>query len=190
MKALAYRADPLHGLGVTEQRRPEPGPHQVVIRVRSVSVNRRDLMLLDGTYPLPLTPGTVPLCDGVGEVIAVGASVTRAALGDRITASYFVRWVDGPQTLTLSAEQYGANRDGFLATYALVEEDSIGHVPTYLSDSEAATLTCAGLVAWSALTSTSVVVQDERVLTVGSGAVALFALQFAKLLGAEVRANT
>ncbi|WP_324197453.1 NAD(P)-dependent alcohol dehydrogenase [Nocardia cyriacigeorgica] len=190
MNALAYRADPRHGLIVGAQRRPEPGPRQVVIRVRAASVNRRDLMLLDGTYPLPLTPGTVPLCDGVGEVIALGEGVTRAALGDRITASYFVRWVDGPQTSALAAEQYGANRHGFLATYAVVEEDSIVHVPAQLTDAEAATLTCAGVVAWSALTTPAPVRPGERVLTVGSGAVALFTIQFAKILGAEIIAIT
>src|SRR5690606_2391994 len=89
VNALAYRADPRHGLTVGAQRRPEPGPHQVVVRVRAASLNRRDLMLLDSTYPLPLTPDTIPLCDGVGEVIALGEGVTRAALGDRVTASYF-----------------------------------------------------------------------------------------------------
>lgn len=190
MNALAYQADPRHGLTVAAQVRPEPGPHQVVIRVRAASVNRRDLMLLDGTYPLPLTPGIVPLCDGVGEVIALGDGISRAAIGDRITASYFVHWVDGPQTLALAAEQYGANRHGFLATYAVVEEDSIVHVPEHLTDAEAATLTCAGLVAWSALTTAAPVTPGERVLSVGSGAVALFTIQFAKILGAEVIAVT
>ena len=190
MNALAYRADPRHGLTVGAQRRPEPGPHQVVVRVRAASLNRRDLMLLDSTYPLPLTPDTIPLCDGVGEVIALGEGVTRAALGDRVTASYFVHWVDGPQTPALAAEQYGANRDGFLATYATVEEDSVVHVPEHLTDAEAATLSCAGLVAWSALTTAAPVVPGDRVLTVGSGAVALFTIQFAKILGAEVIAIT
>ncbi len=190
MNALAYQAVPGQGLTVAAQRRPEPGPHQVLIRVGAASVNRRDLMLLDGTYPLPLTPGIVPLSDGVGEVIALGEDVTRAALGDRITASYFVHWVDGPQSLALAAEQYGANYPGFLATYALVEEDSIVHVPAQLTDAEAATLPCAGLVAWSALTTGTPVAPGDRVLTVGSGAVALFAVQFATLLGAQVLSIT
>ncbi|MEV4157908.1 NAD(P)-dependent alcohol dehydrogenase [Nocardia salmonicida] len=174
------------GLTRAERPRPEPGPHQVLIRVRAASVNRRDLMLMDATYPLPATPGIVPLSDGVGEVVALGSGVTRAEIGDRITASYFVHWVDGPQTLATAAEQYGANFDGFLATYALIEEDSIVHVPAHLTDAEAATLSCAGLVAWSALTTPALPAPGARVLTVGSGAVALYAIQFAKILGAEV----
>ncbi|TCJ89461.1 zinc-dependent alcohol dehydrogenase family protein [Nocardia alba] len=182
--AYAYHLD--GGLTRSAQQRPEPGPHQVLIRVRAASVNRRDLMLMDGTYPLPATAGVIPLSDGVGEVIALGPGVTRAGIGDRITASYFVRWVDGPQTLATAAEQYGANYDGFLATYALIEEDSIVHVPAHLTDTEAATLSCAGMVAWSALTTPAPPASGARVVTVGSGAVALYAIQFAKILGAEV----
>ncbi|MGW6700440.1 zinc-dependent alcohol dehydrogenase family protein [Nocardia sp. NPDC055049] len=182
--AVAYHLG--GGLTRSAQQRPEPGPRQVLIRVRAASVNRRDLMLMDGTYPLPATAGIIPLSDGVGEVIALGPGVTRAGIGDRITASYFVHWVDGPQTLATAAEQYGANYDGFLATYALVEEDSIVHVPAHLTDAEAATLSCAGLVAWSALTTPGPPAPGARVLTVGSGAVALYAIQFAKILGAEV----
>ncbi|MFC9435505.1 NAD(P)-dependent alcohol dehydrogenase [Nocardia sp. NPDC057030] len=189
MNGVAYHLDPLRGLdglGAAAQEIPRPGPDQVVIRVRAASINRRDLMLMDGVYPLPATPRIVPLSDGVGEVIAVGANVTRAALGDRITASYFVRWVDGPQRLAMAAEQYGANVDGMLATYAVVEQDSVVHVPAHLTDVEAATLTCAGVVAWAALTKPVPVAPGETVLTVGSGAVALFAVQHAKMLGARV----
>ncbi|MFI7004292.1 NAD(P)-dependent alcohol dehydrogenase [Nocardia sp. NPDC050175] len=189
MNGIAYHLDPLRGLDgltIAAQDVPEPGPHQVVIRVRAASVNRRDLMLMDGVYPLPATPGIIPLSDGVGEVIALGANVTRAALGDRITASYFVRWIDGPQRLAMAAEQYGANFNGLLATYAVIEEDSVVHVPAHLTDVEAATLTCAGVVAWAALTKPVPVVPGETVLTVGSGTVALFAVQHAKMLGARV----
>ncbi|MEU7145160.1 NAD(P)-dependent alcohol dehydrogenase [Nocardia sp. NPDC046473] len=189
MNGIAYQLDPLRGLDgltIAAQEVPEPGPHQVVIRVRAASVNRRDLMLMDGVYPLPATPGIIPLSDGVGEVIALGENVTRAALGDRITASYFVRWIDGPQRPAMAAEQYGANFDGMLATYAVIEEDSVVHVPAHLTDVEAATLTCAGVVAWAALTKPVPVVLGETVLTVGSGTVALFAVQYAKMLGARV----
>lgn len=189
MSALAYHLAPQRGLdGLTRaaQENPVPGPDQVVIRVRAASINRRDLMLMDGVYPLPATPGIIPLCDGVGEVIAVGANVTRAALGDRITASYFVHWIDGPQRLALAAEQYGANFPGMLATYAVLEQDSVVHVPEHLTDAEAASLTCAGVVAWAALTKPVPVAAGETVLTVGSGTVALFAVQHARMLGARV----
>lgn len=185
---LAFHLDPARGadgLTVGAQAVPEPGPGQLVVRVRAASLNRRDLMLMDGTYPLPATPGIIPLSDGVGEVIALGDNVTRAALGDRVTASYFVRWIDGPQRLAHVVEQYGANHDGMLATYAVLEQDSVVHVPAHLTDAEAATLTCAGVVAWAALTTPEPVRPGATVLIVGTGSVALFALLFARVLGAR-----
>lgn len=193
MNATAYHLNPLHGLdGLTTapQSIPKPGPHQVVIRVRATSLNRRDIMLMDGTYPVSTKPEVVPISDGVGEVIAVGDRVTRAAIGDRVTATYFITWIDGPQRWSAVGQQYGANHDGMLATYAVLEEDSIVHVPGYLTDTEAATLTCAGVTAWSALNTPIPISSDDTVMVVGSGTVALFAVQFAHALGARVIAVT
>jgi NADPH:quinone reductase-like Zn-dependent oxidoreductase len=191
--AFAYRLDPsrgLDGLGVRAQPRPTPGPGQVLVRVRAASLNRRDLMLMDGTYPLPATPGVVPLSDGVGDVVAVGPGVVRAAVGDRVTGTYFRRWVAGPQRPADVREQYGANHDGWLAGYVVLAEESVVHVPDHLSDAEAACLTCAGVVAWAALTKPVPPGPGETVLTVGSGAAALFAVQFAHVHGARVLSVT
>ncbi|MCU1646541.1 MAG: alcohol dehydrogenase [Nocardia sp.] len=189
MNAIAYHLDPLRGLdGLSTRAQPIPvaGPHQVVVRVRATSLNRRDTMLMDGTYPVPFTPDTVPLVDGVGEVIALGDGVTRAALGDRVMGTYFVAWNDGPQRTELTGQQYGANHDGWLANYVVLEEDSVMQVPPHLTDAEAAALTCAGLVAWAALTKPIPAAPGETVLTVGTGPVGLFAVQHAKMLGARV----
>jgi NADPH:quinone reductase-like Zn-dependent oxidoreductase len=189
MNALAYHLDPLRGpegLSVRPQQRPEPGPGQVVVRVRAASLNRRDLMLMDGTYPLPAKPGVVPLSDGVGQVAAVGPGVTRAAVGDRVTGTYFQRWIAGPQRPAHTREQCGANHDGWLAHYVLLEEESVVHPPDHLTDAEAACLSCAGVTAWAAVTEPEPVAPGETLLIVGSGAVALFALQFARMHGARV----
>ena len=189
MSALAYHLDPLHdlaGLTVRPQPLPEPGPGQVVVRVRAASLNRRDLMLLEGTYPLPAVPDVVPLSDGVGEVTAVGAGVTRVTAGDRVTSTYYLHWTDGPQRLAHVLEQYGANHDGWLARYVLLEADSVVRVPDHLTDPEAASLTCGGVVAWAALTKPVPVRPGETVLIVGTGSVALFAVQFAQMHGARV----
>jgi NADPH:quinone reductase-like Zn-dependent oxidoreductase len=168
------------------QTRPTPGPGQVLVRVLAASLNRRDLMLMEGTYPLPATPGVVPLSDGVGEVVAIGPGVHRASVGDRVTGTYFQRWIAGPQRLAHAREQYGANHDGWLAEYVLLEEDSVVHVPEHLSDVEAACLTCAGVVAWVAVTGPVPPGPGEALVTVGTGTVALFAVQFARLHGARV----
>jgi NADPH:quinone reductase-like Zn-dependent oxidoreductase len=189
MSALAYHLDPLHdldGLSVRPQPLPQPGPGQVVARVRAASLNRRDLMLAEGTYPLPAVPGVVPLSDGVGEVTAVGAGVTGVTVGDRVTSTYYLHWTDGPQRLAHVREQYGANHDGWLARYITLEADSVIQVPDHLTDPEAASLTCGGVVAWAALTKPAPVRPGETVLIVGTGVVALFAVQFARMHGARV----
>jgi len=188
-RRVAYHLETRRGVDGLRRRPqplPEPGPNQVVVRVRAASLNRRDLMLMDGTYPLAATPGVIPLSDGVGEVVAVGRAVTRVALGDRVSSTYFLHWIGGPQRLAHVREQFGANHDGWLAGHVVLGEESTVRVPDHLSDPEAASLTCAGVVAWAALTRPVPVAPGETVLTVGTGAVALFAVQFAKLHGARV----
>ncbi|WP_081635653.1 NAD(P)-dependent alcohol dehydrogenase [Nocardia sp. BMG111209] len=193
MNSVAYQLFPgqgPEGLRAAPRPVPRPGPTQLVVRVRAASFNRRDLMLMDGTYPLPATPGVVPLSDGVGEVIAVGDGVTRVAVGDRVTATYYLHWLRGPQRLAHVLDQYGANHDGWLAEHIVLEEDSVVIVPDHLTDAEAASLTCAGVVAWKTLADPAPVLPGETVLTVGTGSVALFAVRFARLRGARVLSIT
>ncbi|MFI6154098.1 NAD(P)-dependent alcohol dehydrogenase [Kitasatospora sp. NPDC051170] len=179
--------DGLDGLVVREEEVPEPGPHEVLVRVRAASLNRRDLMILDGTYPVPAAPGVVPLSDGAGEVVAVGEGVRRAQVGDRVAVTYFRRWIDGPMTLPLVGEQYGASLDGMLTDYQVVDEESVVRIPAHLSFEEAATLPCAAVLAWSALTTgPRPMAAGDDVLVVGAGAVALFGVQFAAALGGRV----
>src|SRR5262245_30452863 len=162
----------LDGLVLQEEQVPRPGPTEIVIRVRAMSVNRRDAFILKGTYPLPPRPDVVPLSDGAGEVVAVGSAASRFQVGDRVTGSYWPRWRDGLLTADLR-DQLGCTVDGMLAEYALLDEQWAVTVPKHLTWEEAATLTCAGVTAWSAVVGSDAVQPGQTVLTLGTGGVAL-----------------
>lgn len=176
-------------LALHDEPRPEPKPHEIVLRVRATSLNRRDTMILNGTYPLPPRQGVVPLSDGAGDIVAIGDTVTRFAVGDRVTGSYFARWIDGRIHAGL-IDQLGCTLDGMLTEYAVLDEQWAVRLPDHLDWHEAATLTCAGLTGWNAVTGAGIPKPGQWVLVIGSGGVSLFALQFAKLLGCHVAAVT
>ncbi|MET7699734.1 NAD(P)-dependent alcohol dehydrogenase [Streptomyces sp. NPDC005485] len=169
--------------------RPEPGPREIVVRVRAVSLNKRDLLILKGTYPLKAVPDVIPVSDGAGEVVAVGEEVTRFAVGDRVMGTYFPNWRDGRITAT-QFDQPGASLNGMLAEYVRLDQEAAVRVPEHLTWEEAACLPCAGVTAWHALTGGEPLVPGQTVLTLGTGALSLFAVRFAKALGAEVIATT
>ena len=173
------------GLSVRSLPIPTPAPGEVLVHVRASSVNYRDVIILDGNYPIPNTAGRIPLSDGAGEVVAVGEGVTRFKAGDRVTNAFFPEWIDGPFTGKYS--QYAGNIDGWLADYRAVAADGLILIPDSFDFEAAATLPCAGLTAWSALKGLKA---SETVVTLGTGGVSLFAVQLAKAMGAKVIATT
>jgi NADPH:quinone reductase-like Zn-dependent oxidoreductase len=179
----------LAGLMVKEHDRPVPGPREVLVRVRASALNYRELMILRGNYPLPIRPDVIPLSDGAGSVVVVGSDVTRVKVGDRVAGAIFPHWIDGPFGWEYAA-QLGGSLDGMLTEYALLSEEALVHIPDHLSFEEAAALPCAAVTAWNALTGGRPLQAGDTVLTLGSGGVSLFALQFAKLFGARVIATT
>lgn len=179
----------LAGLTAKEQERPIPGPREVLVRVRATSLNARDLAILQGTLPEPVNPEVIAGSDGAGEVVAIGSSVTRVAIGDRVTCSMLPYWIDGPLKWEY-APSLGSTLDGSLTEYALFPEEGIVHIPEHLSFEEAATLPVAGVTAWNALTWGSPLQAGQTLLTLGSGGVSLFSIQLAKIFGARVIATT
>ncbi|MCT9010096.1 zinc-dependent alcohol dehydrogenase family protein [Streptomyces rhizosphaerihabitans] len=177
------------GIVPRESARPEPGPREILVRVRAVSLNKRDLLILQGTYPLKAVPDVIPLSDGAGEVVAVGAEVTRFAVGDRVAGTYFPNWLDGRITPD-RFDQPGATLDGMLTEYACLGQEAAVRVPGHLTWEEAACLPCVGVTAWQSLTGGEPLTPGQTVLTLGAGALSLFVVQFAKMLGAEVIATT
>ncbi len=177
-------------LRLIERPRPRPGPGQVLLRMRAASLNYRDLLVARGQYdprqPLPL----VPLSDGVGEVEECGPGVTRVRQGDRVCPIFAQKWLAGTPTRAELRSTLGAPLDGALADYMLVSEEGVVVPPAHLTDPEAAALPCAALTAWSALVTLGALRAGQTVLVQGSGGVAIFALQFAKLGGARVIATS
>jgi NADPH:quinone reductase-like Zn-dependent oxidoreductase len=179
----------LAGLALREIERPQASYRQVLLHVRANSLNFRELSILRGTYPLPVKADVVMCSDGAGEVIGIGEGVSRAKVGDRVVAAMFPRWIDGPIAWEY-APQIGGSLDGMLSKFVVLDEDAVVHFPAHLSFEEAATLPCAAVTVWNALVGHRPLGPGDTVVTLGSGSVSLFALQFAKMFGASVIATT
>ncbi|WP_067132731.1 zinc-dependent alcohol dehydrogenase family protein [Microtetraspora malaysiensis] len=180
----------LDGLSIRKHEDPVPGPGQVLVAVRAASLSFRELMVVRGDYVLPVKPDVVPVSDGAGEVVALGPGVSSVRAGDRVTATLFPSWQDGPFGVEHLA-QLGGSLDGMLTELALLDEKALVPIPAHLSYQEAATLPCAAVTAWNALTGDGAGLRaGQTVVLQGSGGVSLFALRFAKALGARVIATT
>jgi NADPH:quinone reductase-like Zn-dependent oxidoreductase len=135
--------------------------------------------------------GRLVASDAAGEVAAVGPDVERVRVADRILSTILPRWIDGPLTASkLVGSLGGASADGVLAEWVMLDAESVVKVPSYLSDVEAATLPCAALTARHALTKAESLNSSSTLLTQVTGAVSLFAFQFAKAAGARVFATS
>lgn len=187
MKTVELRdAFGLEHLAVASRPKPEPGHGQVLVRMRAASLNFRDLLMVRGLYNPRQELPVIPCSDGAGEVEATGPGVTRVRVGDRVTPTFFQGWFAGRPTVEKALTTLGSPLDGVLAQYVVVGEEGLVPVPAHLTFEQAATLPCAALTAWSALAVQGNVKAGDTVLVQGTGGVALFALQFAKLLGARV----
>ncbi len=166
---------------------PRPGPGEVLLKMKAASLNYRDLVVPNRGYGaftgnLPL----IPLSDGVGEVVEVGQGVTRVKVGDRACPCFHQSWIGGAPDLERLTRTLGGPVDGTMTELMCLPADGVVKVAAHLTDEQAATLPCAALTAWSALVTYDQLAPGSRVLVQGTGGVALFALQFGKLLGCHV----
>lgn len=180
----------VESLALVHKTPPHPGPGQVLVALKAASLNYRDLLIADGNYPSGAEGSIVPLSDGAGQVVSVGEGCTRFKSGDRVIAIFMQSWTAGSIVDADLASALGGAIDGVLSEYQLFAESGLVAVPESLSYEQAATLPCAAVTAWNALYGMQPIMAGQTVLTLGTGGVSLFALQFARCSGARVIATS
>ena len=188
MRAIEAGGFGLDKLRLVERPVPRPGPGEILVRVKAATLNYRDLAILKGSYKPDLKPPFVPGSDAAGMVVEAAPGVSRFKVGDRVVPTYTQGWTSGlPTPEQRAGRTLGVPLTGVLQEYVTVPAEDAVAAPAHLTDVEAATLPIAALTAWSTLQEGGVKPGDW-VLVEGTGGVALFALQFAKLAGARVLA--
>jgi NADPH:quinone reductase-like Zn-dependent oxidoreductase len=184
MKAVKVRAPGgFDRLEVVDMEEPgAPGAGEIRVRLKASSLNYHDYAVARGSIPTP--DGRIPMSDGAGVVEAVGAGVTDFAAGDLVVSCFFPLWQDGPPPHGNFAFVPGDGLDGYAREIVVAPATSFTRAPKGYSPLEAATLTCAGLTAWRALVVEGGLKAGDSVLILGTGGVAIFALQIAKAMGA------
>ena len=191
----AWRLADAFGIDRLElDERPDPalGHLDVRIQVRAISLNYRDVAMVEhGISPRGVELPLLPCSDAAGEVVEIGPGVSRMKVGDRVASTFFQRWLDG-DTLppAASGSALGGGLEGVLADRIVLDEDGLVHVPEHLSDEEASTLPCAAVTAWHALYAKGRTQPGQTILVQGTGGVSIFALQFGLMGGARVIATS
>jgi NADPH:quinone reductase-like Zn-dependent oxidoreductase len=191
MKVYEVRQYGLENLALVERDEPQPAANEVAVKFHAASLNYRDLLFIRGAYNSTAKLPAVPFSDGAGQVVAVGPNVTRWKVGDRVCPIFTQGWLEGPPSMEKQQTTLGGGRlDGVLREYGTFDEKGLVKIPEHYSFEEAATLPCAAVTAWNALVESGKLKAGETVLTLGTGGVSIFALQFAKMHGARVIATS
>lgn len=188
-----YRFDDLTGLDALQMHEePVPSPQrgELLLRIRAVSLNYRDVAIPLGRYVRDCKPGLVPCSDAAAEIIEVGEGVDDYRPGDRVVSAFHPRWFGGPLPATADSDSYGSGQDGWLTEYKVVSREAVVRIPDAIPDEHAATLPCAGVTAWNALGGPAPIRPGQTVLTLGTGGVSVFGVQLARVLGGRVVATT
>ncbi len=186
MNVFELQAFGLDHLKRVERPEPAGGANEVVVRLRAVSLNYRDLLMVQGKYNPRMKFPRVPLSDGAGEVVSVGAKVTAWKTGDRVVVPFFPAWLEGELTPAKSASALGGDVDGVLRELAVFRADALLPIPPHLSFEQAATLPCAAVTAWNGLFVSGNLQPGRTLLLQGTGGVSLFGLQFGRMAGATI----
>ncbi|MDF2182418.1 NAD(P)-dependent alcohol dehydrogenase [Neptuniibacter sp. CAU 1671] len=185
----AYQVVEPNGIEAIQQvelETPTPGPGEILVKMKACSLNYRDLLVANGGYVRNDVRPIIPVSDGAGEVVSVGAGVNGFKPGDRVIGNFFQHWVDGQMGDAGLTSALGGAINGVLADYFILHEEGTVKIPDYLSYAEAATLPCAATTAWHALVDVGGIKPGDTILLLGTGGVSIFGLQLAKAMGAEV----
>jgi NADPH:quinone reductase-like Zn-dependent oxidoreductase len=178
----------LQNLQLVDEDHPEPGPGQLLVRIRASSLNSHDDMVVLGK--IPCADGRVPMTDGAGEVISVGENVDEFKVGDNVVSTFWPYWLAGEMTPATRRDIPGDSIDGFAREHVCMPAHAFTKAPASYTHVEAATLPCAAVTAWRGLVVCGQVKLGDAVLILGTGGVSMFALQFAKAAGALVIATS
>lgn len=168
---------------------PVPAPGQALVRVHYAGIAARDQGIAIQRFPVPPGPRPatrIPLSEGSGEVLAVGAGEARIRPGDRVTCCHWANWVNGPWSPSNYSADVGNTIDGWLGEHVLLPTSSLAVIPDGVSWEDAATVTGSGLTAWHALHEVAHVRSDDVVLSLGTGGVSTWGVRLAKAAGARV----
>ena len=157
--------------------------HEVRVKINAAAINFRDLMISGGDYGITEAKAVVPLSDGAGEVIEVGAAVSRFNIGDLVIPGFWPQWSEGQISPDKVSASFGSVTDGTLAEELVTDESALTLAPAGLSAEEAATISCAGVTAWNALFVKGNLKPGGSVLILGTGGVSIWALQLAHAAG-------
>lgn len=190
MKAFEIGQFGLENLKLVERDNPRPKSKEVLVKIHAASLNYRDYLVVNGKYNPYFKLPLIPLSDGAGEVVEIGEDVTNFSVGDRVMGTFAPDWLSGQGTRAQIRNTIGGPNDGTLCELKIFTDHGLVSIPSHLSYEEAATLPCAALTSWSAMVIEGTVNPGDTVVVLGTGGVSIFALQFAKILGANVIATS
>ncbi|BCS46154.1 alcohol dehydrogenase [Pseudomonas amygdali pv. tabaci str. ATCC 11528] len=165
-----------------------PKADEITVRLHANSLNYHDFAVVTGMWAP--TEKRIPMADGAGVVTAVGEGVSEFAVGDSVVSTFFPEWISGEPLVEGFVTVPGDGIDGYAREQVTARATSFTHAPLGYTHAEASTLTTAGLTAWRALMVDDALKAGDTVLVQGTGGVSIFALQFAKMVGATVIATS
>tara|TARA_R110002050_G_scaffold1244_5_gene8833 strand:+ start:138711 stop:139718 length:1008 start_codon:yes stop_codon:yes gene_type:complete len=187
-KAVFVNAGGFNTVTTKQVKANKPAPNEITVRLHANSLNYHDYAVVKGIWPT--SELRIPMADGAGEVIEIGDNVTEFKIGDNVVSTFFPTWLNGEPVVDGFSTVPGDGIDGYAREYVTASINSFTKAPQGWSHVEASTLTTAALTAWRALMCFDTLKAGDTVLLQGTGGVSIFALQFAKMVGAKVIATS